>query len=804
MILNIRRISLFAILSIGLFTISFAQSNCNAGEKEIIVNFNADPFPWENSYVLISQNGTTLLEGGFFLVPDSLYSDTLCVPADECLSFIFQDFAMDGLQTGGSIKIYIDGVLVLDDPELTGRYFYEYLDCNSGSICDKATDIDLGTYQIDDQYATQWYRFRPATSGIYKISTCFPENTCNTTIWGYDFCNPINESPNTQGAIFFNEDKCGDQAELTVNLIGDNSYYLKIGSSNIDCDKGDIKWSLSFEGAVTGCTDSLACNFDPVATIDNGTCKFNGDPACPTAPDLSISQITFERSMRRAIVNNQNSCFREEGCLRGYGPRTVIRFDTKFENIGDKDYYIGVPPANTNQSTTQWEFDECHQHWHYEGYARYILFDQQGNEIPIGFKNGFCVIDLECPPNIQSKYTCAQQGLTAGCADIYDHFLDCQWIDITDLDDGIYTFVAVVNWDHSPDAYGNFESDYSNNWAQVCLEVFTDTAFNYTGYQLVNDCPGYVDCLGIPNGTAQKDCLGNCNGSRLMGDVNIDNARDLADVMDYVQQSLADSNDATQCNDLNADGAINVVDAALSLECALHAGQAPLPGHGHSPCEFPFGIYNQMDSVWLGIGEINPTDGYVDVMYRSPYGRIEGFEFKLSGLTMESSQLLIPSFNATVFNNEVELIGLSYEETSLNKSITWEPFLRVFVKEFLSDTICISEVTAIVNENLETMNLVATECNIGDVSSVNTKIINQFYSAVIPNPFSEKANLIFENANNEVVQISIFDLSGKKIYEEKNIRNKSVEISKSQLSEGLLIYRLVKGAQISTGKFIVE
>ena len=804
MILNLRQLLFVATFLFAVCNYSIAQTICNAGEKEVIVNFQSDPFPWENSYTIIGQNGAPLLERGFFLEPDSLYTDTLCALADECLSFIFQDFAEDGLQAGGSIKVYIDRALVLDSPELTGRFFYQYLDCNAGSICDKASEIDLGIHQVDDQFATQWYHFNPATSGIYKISTCFPENTCNTTIWGYDFCNPLNENSNNQGTIFFNEDECGNQAELTVNLIGGTDYFIKVGSSDNVCSKGEIKWSLSYEGAVTGCTDSLACNYNPVATIENGTCKFNGDPDCPSAPDLAVSQFAFQNSMRRAVINNQNSCFREEGCLTGYGPRTVVRFDTEFSNIGEKDYYIGVPPANTSQSTVQWEYDECHQHWHYEGYARYLLFDQEGNEIPIGFKNGFCVVDLECPPNIPAKYTCGQQGLTAGCADIYDYYLDCQWIDITDLEDGIYTFVTVVNWDHSPDAYGNFESDYSNNWAQVCMEVFTDTAFNYTGYQLINDCPTYIDCLGIPNGTAEKDCLGDCNGSRLTGDINVDNIRDLGDVMAYVQEGLADTNETTACKDLNADGKINVVDAALILECALHQGQPTQPGHGHEPCDFPFSIHNPFDSVWLGIGEINAVDGYVDILYRSPYGKIEGFEFKLNGLKIESSQSLIPSFNVTVFNSDNELLGISYEESSLGKSITWEPFLRVFVSEFYTDTICIASVEAILNENLETMNLVGTECNIGDVSSVSKIQKNQFYSAVLPNPMSEKANLIFENSENESVQISIFDLSGKKIFEEKNIRNKSIEISKSELSEGLLIYKLVKGAKISTGKFIVE
>ena len=396
------------------------------------------------------------------------------------------------------------------------------------------------------------------------------------------------------------------------------------------------------------------------------------------------------------------------------------------------------------------------------------------------------------------------QGLSVGCSDTYDYYLDCQWIDITDLEDGIYTFVQVVNWDHSPDALGRYETDYTNNWAQVCINVFTDTAFNYTGYELVNDCPTYFDCLGIPNGTATPDCEGNCNGSSLTGDINKDGARDLTDVMDYVHESFDNSSNINDCKDLTADGKINIWDAALILECSLHEGQAPQPGHGHSPCEFPFNVTNPFDSVWLGIGEVNGVDGYVDILYKSPYGKMEGFQFTLEGLEISSVQSLISGFNVSVFNNENELLGLSYEETTLPKTIEWEPFLRVFVEQFYTDTICIESVEGLINENLETMILAGTECGAGDVSSTTEIRLNQFASQVVPNPFSNKAKVVFENIENNSVHFVVYDVAGKEILKIDNQRGGSIEISNSEIGSGLFIYKIVKGQEISTGKFIVK
>ena len=31
-----------------------------------------------------------------------------------------------------------------------------------------------------------------------------------------------------------------------------------------------------------------------------------------------------------------------------------------------------------------------------------------------------------------------------------------------------------VNWDQSPDALGRHELTYTNNWAQVCLDIWTN------------------------------------------------------------------------------------------------------------------------------------------------------------------------------------------------------------------------------------------------------------------------------------------------------------------------------------------
>jgi hypothetical protein len=123
---------------------------------------------------------------------------------------------------------------------------------------------------------------------------------------------------------------------------------------------------------------------------------------------------------------------------------------------------MGVP----SNAPDLFHFSDCHQHYHFDGYAVYDLLDPTGNVVAEGHKQAFCLIDLDqwAAGYPGPNYNCGNQGISKGWADIYSGNLDCNWIDVTDVPPGDYTLRISVN--PPLDATGVppvVERDYSNN-----------------------------------------------------------------------------------------------------------------------------------------------------------------------------------------------------------------------------------------------------------------------------------------------------------------------------------------------------
>jgi hypothetical protein len=214
-------------------------------------------------------------------------------------------------------------------------------------------------------------------------------------------------------------------------------------------------------------------------------------------PDLVVEADDLASSWR---VESQT--FPPDDCsvLEGEvvaGTRRLLRFDSVTPNLGPGDLIVGVPLDHP-----EWfDLATCHGHEHFKEYADYRLWTPEGyaswtalrrsrpeicardllrsspeiaDQMVQGHKQGFCVIDIQrtglgpCsgradPPRY---FDCGDQGISVCWADVYDSYLEGQWIDITGLPAGDYVLEVEVNAERFFQ-----EDDYADNSAAVPLTL---------------------------------------------------------------------------------------------------------------------------------------------------------------------------------------------------------------------------------------------------------------------------------------------------------------------------------------------
>ena len=183
-------------------------------------------------------------------------------------------------------------------------------------------------------------------------------------------------------------------------------------------------------------------------------------------PDLAVYAPTLMENAHEELKSiGANDCTLQpsDHCVDGPGLRKLLRFSVLVLNRGDADLFLGTPTAGD----PRFVFSQCHNHFHFETFARYEL-RQRGGTMPIklGQKRSFCIEDLRTDPeapfaractgdadceghgqcaNGVCQYNCTYQGIQPGRGDIYESNLDCQWIDTTDVAPGEYDLWVFVN-----------------------------------------------------------------------------------------------------------------------------------------------------------------------------------------------------------------------------------------------------------------------------------------------------------------------------------------------------------------------
>ncbi|ERL91047.1 hypothetical protein D910_08389 [Dendroctonus ponderosae] len=224
------------------------------------------------------------------------------------------------------------------------------------------------------------------------------------------------------------------------------------------------------EVAAVSCTQSLS---------DLVIGQFCLNPHCSS--QFYINSADHEELTRSAYLQDQTmfflQCAMEENCAASSAyqiqkeneawhleTRRLLRFTARILNAGTADFRPLIPKH-------LWEWHMCHMHYHsMEVFATFDIFDAKGARVAEGHKASFCLEDNQCLPGVEPKYACANygdQGITVNCSDIYKHTVDCQWVDISDLDPGNYKIKIAVN----PECK-IAEMDYRNN-AALCDFIYT-------------------------------------------------------------------------------------------------------------------------------------------------------------------------------------------------------------------------------------------------------------------------------------------------------------------------------------------
>ncbi|XP_029314054.1 lysyl oxidase homolog 1 isoform X2 [Cottoperca gobio] len=188
-------------------------------------------------------------------------------------------------------------------------------------------------------------------------------------------------------------------------------------------------------------------------------------PTASGLPDLvpDANYVQASTYIQRAHMYSLR-CAAEEKCLSSsaYGPETtdydvrvLLRFPQRVKNKGTADFMPNRPHHT-------WEWHSCHQHYHsMDEFSHYDLLEvSTGRKVAEGHKASFCLEDTTCDFGHLKRYACTTQtqGLSPGCYDTYNADIDCQWIDITDIQPGNYILKLQVN-----PKFLVLESDFTNN-----------------------------------------------------------------------------------------------------------------------------------------------------------------------------------------------------------------------------------------------------------------------------------------------------------------------------------------------------
>jgi len=173
----------------------------------------------------------------------------------------------------------------------------------------------------------------------------------------------------------------------------------------------------------------------------------------------------------------------------------ILTFSTAIANMGEGKLYVVIGNESVRNGervapAIQWVFntegghrehnagefvfhteEDGHSHWHLRDFEGFDLLNDEGNKVVASSdKEGFCMVDsfkfslIEGSPDKEQFFergceTKKVVGISIGWADVYGQLEDRQYINIRDIDSGIYWLRLTANPKQSIDELGNSASE---------------------------------------------------------------------------------------------------------------------------------------------------------------------------------------------------------------------------------------------------------------------------------------------------------------------------------------------------------
>lgn len=702
--------------------------------------------------------------------------------------------------------------------------------------------------------------FEPAPLNIIDdytwLNTIVDKNNCNgTTITAYEagFYDYIYVKTNNGGSLYLNNGTfyCSDSGDSYCV----NAYGLNNVKDSFICG--------STQNNIEGCTDANATNYNPLATVDDGSCQYNNNnsPIFTKYPWLgsyvnpnncSGEKITVYNSgfYNFILIENGNlgKLYFENGtyycdetpeysCVNAYGLNNVDQTWTcgnsnSISGCTDSNANNYNPAATTDDGSCEYDNNNSAIFTTYPwlstyvnpnncngesitvynaGYYNFVLI-KNGNEGKLYLENGIYYCD-ETPAyscvniyglnNIESTWTCGNSTTISGCTDSNA----TNYNPAATADDGSCEYAAADCSNHT----GTFFYQNCGGTSYYFIRLADGRVFD----------PYFADGIAINPLEGQQVNFDYVINTTITTPCTVSESAITITCLEEISGSvfqeypwlnaLVNENNCTSENIIVYDaGGYNFINVQTSTTSSLYYQDGTFycqdaPGYS---CVNAYRLSNVADMWSCGDAGIQADKFYTICPGESVVLNLYEIPSRTCSCGGLDDGLVIPSY--TIYVND-ELIENNIAPQDFTLTPTTSTTYKFVGRSGITPAGCGCVYTATTFIHIEVdENCGGNQNNkqAGNLTAdLSKRIAEPFAFKLYPNPTKAKVFLEAHLSQQEDFTISIFDINGKQIKRQDKIAQQygaDIELDVSGLHKGMYIVEMKTSAQSSIKKLIIE